>query len=148
MLRRSARAMTGKIPKQSQSVLGCKFGVTDTRALTPSAHNSNPPIFRHRKFRQDQAGRPGVENFKRLFTFARDRRLITARSEAAAQDTCDRRFVINDQNLLRSVHHASNPVNLSVTDRYGESGAWADAARAALHPNAPAVRFDDAARNV
>jgi hypothetical protein len=29
---------------------------------------------------------------------ARDQRLTAKRGEAAAQDTCDRRFVINDQN--------------------------------------------------
>src|SRR5262245_58782894 len=40
---------------------------------------------------------------------ARDRRLITTRGEAAAHYTCDRRFVINDQNSPRTVHHAPNP---------------------------------------
>src|SRR5262245_25261584 len=38
-------------------------------------------------------------------------------------------------------------VNLFVTDRNGESDPCAGAARAALHPDAPAVRFDDAARD-
>jgi hypothetical protein len=103
--RRLARAMKcNKIPKQSGSVLDCKFGVRETRALMPSATQLQPAHARRRNFRDDQACRPGVDNFKLIFAFASDRRLMTTRSEGAAQDSRDRRFVINDPNSLRSAH--------------------------------------------
>jgi hypothetical protein len=106
--RRLARAMRCKIPKQSRSVSDCKFGVRETRAPTPSATQLQAAQVRRRNFRDDQVCRPGVDNFKLIFAFAGDPRLITTRGEAVAQDSRDRRFVINNPNSLRSAHHAPN----------------------------------------
>src|SRR5262245_20819744 len=78
---------------------------------------------------------------------AHDQCLINTRGEAAAQETCDGPSSSTTKIRRNRFIMLQSLVSLFVTNRYGESDACSGAPSAALHPDAPAVRFDDAARD-